>query len=80
MSIGDDIIAIKNAVDNARANRDRAQGKLDLLEKQMKDMGFNSVDELKEEIVKLKKEYDTKLESLTDMVNEFKQKYGDMLK
>ena len=80
MSIGDDIIAIKNAVDNARANRDRAQGRLDLLEKQMKDMGFNSVDELKEEIVKLKKEYDTKLESLTYMVNEFKQKYGDMLK
>lgn len=80
MSIGDDIIAIKNAVDNARANRDRAQGRLDLLEKQMKDMGFNSVDELKEEIVKLKKEYDTKLDSLTDMVNEFKQKYGDMLK
>lgn len=80
MSIGDDIIAIKNAVDNARANRDRAQGRLDLLEKQMKDMGFNSVDELKEEIVKLKKEYDTKLDALTDMVNEFKQKYGDMLK
>ena len=80
MSMSEDIIAIKNAVDTARANRDRAQGRLDMLEKQMKDMGFNSVDELKDELVKLKKEYDTKLEMLTTMVNEFKQKYGDMLK
>lgn len=80
MGMSDDIIAIKNAVDTARANRDRAQGRLDILEKQMKDMGFNSIDELKEEIVKLKKEYDTKLETLTSTVNEFKQKYGDMLK
>lgn len=80
MSMNEDIIAIKNAVDTARANRDRAQGRLDMLEKQMKDMGFNSVDELKDELAKLKKEYDTKLETLTTMVNEFKQKYGDMLK
>lgn len=79
MNIADELLDIKKALDTASENRNKAQGRLEVLQKQMKELGFNSLEELDTELEKLKKEYEANKEKIEGMINEFRRKYADML-
>lgn len=79
MNVAEELCELKRALEVAKENRDRAQGKLEVLHKQLEEYGFNSVEELQNAISELKLSYEKKKVEIQEKINGFKRKYGDML-
>lgn len=79
MNVAEELCDLKRALETAKENRDRAQGKLEVLHKQLEEYGFTSIEELQNAISELKLSYEKKKAEIQEKINDFKRKYGDML-
>ena len=79
MNVAEELCGLKRALETAKENRDRAQGKLEVLHKQLEEYGFTSIEELQNAISELKSSYERKKVEIQEKIDEFKRKYGDML-
>lgn len=79
MNVAEELCDLKRALEVAKENRDRAQGKLEVLHKQLEEYGFTSIEELQNAISELKSSYEKKKVEIQEKIDEFKRKYGDML-
>lgn len=79
MNVAEELCELKRALETAKENRDRAQGKLEVLHKQLEEYGFTSIEELQNAISELKLSYEKKKIEIQEKINDFKRKYGDML-
>lgn len=79
MNVAEELCDLKRALEFAKENRDRAQGKLEVLHKQLEEYGFTSIEELQNAISELKLSYEKKKVEIQEKINDFKRKYGDML-
>lgn len=79
MNVAEELCDLKRALETAKENRDRAQGKLEVLHKQLEEYGFTSIEELQNAISALKLSYEKKKVEIQEKINDFKRKYGDML-
>lgn len=79
MNVAEELCDLKRALEVAKENRDRAQGKLEVLHKQLEECGFTSIEELQNAISELKSSYEKKKVEIQEKIDEFKRKYGDML-
>lgn len=79
MNVAEELCNLKRALETAKENRDRAQGKLEVLHKQLEEYGFTSIEELQNAISELKLSYEKKKVEIQEKINDFKRKYGDML-
>lgn len=79
MNVAEELCDLKRALETAKENRDRAQGKLEVLHKQLEEYGFTSIEELQNAISELKLSYEKKKVEIQEKINGFKRKYGDML-
>lgn len=79
MNVAEELCELKRALETAKENRDRAQGKLEVLHKQLEEYGFTSIEELQNAISELKLSYEKKKVEIQEKIDEFKRKYGDML-
>lgn len=79
MNVAEELCDLKRALETAKENRDRAQGKLEVLHKQLEEYGFTSIEELQNAISELKSSYEKKKVEIQEKIDEFKRKYGDML-
>jgi hypothetical protein len=79
MNVAEELCELKRALEVAKENRDRAQGKLEVLHKQLEEYGFTSIEELQNAISELKLSYEKKKVEIQEKINDFKRKYGDML-
>lgn len=79
MNVAEELCDLKRALEVAKENRDRAQGKLEVLHKQLEEYGFTSIEELQNAISELKLSYEKKKVEIQEKINDFKRKYGDML-
>ena len=79
MNVAEELCDLKRALEVAKENRDRAQGKLEVLHKQLEEYGFTSIEELQNAISELKLSYEKKKVEIQEKIDEFKRKYGDML-
>lgn len=79
MNVAEELCDLKRALETAKENRDRAQGKLEVLHKQLEEYGFTSIEELQNAISELKLSYEKKKVEIQEKIDEFKRKYGDML-
>lgn len=79
MNVAEELCDLKRALETAKENRDRAQGKLEVLHKQLEEYGFTSIEELQNAISELKLSYEKKKVEIQEKINDFKREYGDML-
>lgn len=79
MNVAEELCDLKRALETAKENRDRAQGKLEVLHKQLEEYGFTSIEELQNAISELKLSYEKKKVEIQEKINDFKRKYGDVL-
>jgi hypothetical protein len=79
MNVAEELCDLKRALEVAKENRDRAQGKLEVLHKQLEEYGFTSIEELQNAISELKLSYEKKKVEIQEKIDDFKRKYGDML-
>lgn len=79
MNVAEELCDLKRALEVAKENRDRAQGKLEVLHKQLEEYGFTSIEELQNAISELKLSYEKKKAEIQEKIDDFKRKYGDML-
>lgn len=79
MNVAEELCDLKRVLEVAKENRDRAQGKLEVLHKQLEEYGFTSIEELQNAISELKLSYEKKKVEIQEKINDFKRKYGDML-
>lgn len=79
MNVAEELCDLKRALEVAKENRDRAQGKLEVLHKQLEEYGFTSIEELQNAISELKSSYEKKKVEIQEKIDDFKRKYGDML-
>lgn len=79
MNVAEELCDLKRALETAKENRDRAQGKLEVLHKQLEEYGFTSIEELQNAISELKSSYEKKKVEIQEKIDDFKRKYGDML-
>ena len=79
MNVAEELCELKRALEVAKENRDRAQGKLEVLHKQLEEYGFTSIEELQNAISELKLSYEKKKVEIQEKIDGFKRKYGDML-
>lgn len=79
MNVAEELCDLKRALETAKENRDRAQGKLEVLHKQLEEYGFTSIEELQNAISELKLSYEKKKVEIQEKIDDFKRKYGDML-
>lgn len=79
MNVAEELCDLKRALEVAKENRDRAQGKLEVLHKQLEEYGFTSIEELQNAISELKLSYEKKKVEIQEKIDGFKRKYGDML-
>lgn len=79
MNVAEELCDLKRALETAKENRDRAQGKLEVLHKQLEEYGFTSIEELQNAVSELKLSYEKKKVEIQEKINDFKRKYGDML-
>lgn len=71
---------LKQSVDRAKANYDRAVGRLQAMEEQMKKEGFNSLQDLMEAVENLRRENEAKNKLLSEEVAKYRVTYEDILK
>ena len=79
MNVAEELCELKRALEVAKENRDRAQGKLEVLHKQLEEYGFTSIEELQNAISELKLSYEKKKVEIQEKIDDFKRKYGGML-
>ena len=79
MNVAEELCDLKRALEVAKENRDRAQGKLEVLHKQLEEYGFTSIEELQNAISELKLSYEKKKAEIQEKIDDFKRKYGDIL-
>lgn len=71
---------LKQRVETAKSNYDKAVGKLEAVKEQRVKAGYATLEDLKAELERLQKSHtDLKLK-LESSVSEFKEKYKDLLK
>jgi archaellum component FlaC len=70
---------IKQSVELAKVSYDRALGKLQAVEEQLKKEGFNTIQELADAIEKLKQEHEAKSKLLEQEVAKYRVTYEDIL-
>jgi hypothetical protein len=75
-----ELAEIKSKVETAKVEYDRAVGRMQMLESQMKTEGFATFADLAEEIRKLSAERDKLRAYLEQEVSTYKVTYADLLK
>ena len=74
------LTVLKNKVEEARANYERAKGRMEASDKALLDAGFESVDALAKAIFELTDHIRQEQEALEKGIADFTEKYGELLK
>ena len=74
------LTVLKNKVEEAKANYERAKGRMEASDKALADAGFETVTELEKAITKLSDYIKQEQEALEKGIVDFTEKYGELLK
>lgn len=76
MSIEQDLLALKQKIEKAKSDRDRAEGALEETQKQLKqEFGFTSLEEIDAEITRLDAEIGRAEAGLQEKMRALQEKY-----
>lgn len=74
------LTVLKNKVEEAKANYERAKGRMEASDKALLDAGFETVADLERAIADLTDQIRQEQEELDKGIIEFTEKYGELLK
>ena len=74
------LTVLKNKVEEAKANYERAKGRMEASDKALLDAGFETVADLEKAIAELSEHIAQEQEALENGIADFAEKYGDILK
>jgi predicted nucleic acid-binding Zn-ribbon protein len=74
------LTVLKNKVEEAKANYERAKGRMEASDKALLDAGFENVAELEKSIAELSEQIAQEQEALEKGIADFAEKYGELLK
>ena len=74
------LTVLKNKVEEAKANYERAKGRMEASDKALLDAGFETVADLEKAIAELSEQVKQEQEELDKGIIAFTEKYGELLK
>lgn len=74
------LTVLKNKVDEAKSNYERAKGRMEASDKALLDAGFETVADLEKAIAELSEQITQEQEELDKGIIAFTEKYGELLK
>lgn len=74
------LTVLKNKVDEAKSNYERAKGRMEASDKALLDAGFETVADLEKAIAELSEQIKQEQEELDKGIIAFTEKYGELLK
>ena len=74
------LTVLKNKVEEAKANYERAKGRMEASDKALLDTGFETVADLEKAITELSEQVKQEQEELDKGIADFTEKYGELLK
>lgn len=74
------LTVLKNKVEEAKANYERAKGRMEASDKALLDAGFETVADLEKAIAELSEQIAQEQEALEKGIADFTEKYGELLK
>lgn len=74
------LTVLKNKVEEAKANYERAKGRMEASDKALLDAGFETVADLEKAITELSEQITQEQEELDKGIIAFTEKYGELLK
>lgn len=74
------LTVLKNKVEEAKANYERAKGRMEASDKALLDAGFETVADLEKAIAELSEHITQEQEELDKGIIAFTEKYGELLK
>lgn len=74
------LTVLKNKVEEAKANYERAKGRMEASDKALLDAGFETVADLEKAIAELSEQVKQEQEELDKGIVAFTEKYGELLK
>ena len=74
------LTVLKNKVEEAKANYERAKGRMEASDKELLDAGFETVADLEKAIAELSEQIRQEQEELDKGIIAFTEKYGELLK
>ena len=74
------LTVLKNKVEEAKSNYERAKGRMEASDKALLDAGFETVADLEKAIAKLSEQVKQEQEELDKGIIAFTEKYGELLK
>ena len=74
------LTVLKNKVEEAKANYERAKGRMEASDKALLDAGFETVVDLEKAIAELSEQVKQEQEELDKGIIAFTEKYGELLK
>ena len=74
------LTVLKNKVEEAKANYERAKGRMEASDKALLDAGFETVADLEKAIAELSEQIKHEQEELDKGIIAFTEKYGELLK
>ena len=74
------LTVLKNKVEEAKANYERAKGRMEASDKALLDAGFEAVADLEKAIAELSEQVKQEQEELDKGIIAFTEKYGELLK
>ncbi len=74
------LTVLKNKVEEAKANYERAKGRMEASDKALLDAGFETVADLEKAIIELSEQITQEQEELDKGIIAFTEKYGELLK
>lgn len=74
------LTVLKNKVEEAKSNYERAKGRMEASDKALLDAGFETVADLEKAIAELSEQVKQEQEELDKGIIAFTEKYGELLK
>jgi hypothetical protein len=74
------LTVLKNKVEEAKSNYERAKGRMEASDKALLDAGFENVADLEKAITELTDQIRQEQEALEKGIADFTEKYGELLK
>jgi len=74
-----ELVELKKSLELKKSQYDKALGSLDNVKRQLKDLGFNNLKDLREAIAKKTEQLETLKTALAQEESEWRSKYNDLI-
>jgi len=74
-----ELVELKKSLELKKSQYDKALGSLDNVKRQLKDLGFNNLKDLREAIAKKTEQLETLKTALVQEESEWRSKYNDLI-